>query len=318
MIVSMQIDVLPVWRSPMISSRWPRPTFVIASIGLMPVAIGSFTGWRWTTPGALNSAGRVSVVFTSPLPSSGLPSGSTMRPSRASPTGTSSRAAGALHLVALLDPVPLAEQHGADVVGLEVQRETRHVVRELEQLHRHDVVEAVHARDAVGDRQHRAHLGEVGAAVLEPLDALLEDAGDLVWLDLHCVESPYAAFATCLRSRSSLLRTLASRTMFPTRTTSPPRTSGSTFELSSTVLPACSSMRLPISCTRLSSRPTALVTVTGRRYRSAAQRASQARRTRKRTGSRGRSASSLRKFTMRSSASLTTRSTPSRFSSEEK
>ena len=46
MIVSMQIDVLPVWRSPMISSRWPRPTFVIASIGLMPVIIGSFTGWR--------------------------------------------------------------------------------------------------------------------------------------------------------------------------------------------------------------------------------------------------------------------------------
>ena len=91
MIVSMQIDVLPVWRSPMISSRWPRPTFVIASIGLMPVSIGSFTGWRWTTPGALNSAGRVSVVLMSPLPSSGLPSGSTMRPSSSSPTGTSSR-----------------------------------------------------------------------------------------------------------------------------------------------------------------------------------------------------------------------------------
>src|SRR5215216_5855538 len=88
MIVSMQIDVLPVWRSPIMSSRWPRPTFVIASIGLMPVCIGSFTGWRWTTPGALNSAGRVSSVAMSPLPSSGRPSGSTMRPRRASPTGT--------------------------------------------------------------------------------------------------------------------------------------------------------------------------------------------------------------------------------------
>src|ERR1700754_2698248 len=41
-------------------------------------------------PGALNSAGRVSLVMTSPLPSSGLPSGSTMRPRRASPTGISS------------------------------------------------------------------------------------------------------------------------------------------------------------------------------------------------------------------------------------
>src|ERR671914_620811 len=91
MIVSIAIAVLPVWRSPMISSRWPRPIGIIESIALMPVCIGSFTGWRWTTPGALNSAGRVSVVFTSPLPSSGFPSGSTIRPSSASPTGTSSR-----------------------------------------------------------------------------------------------------------------------------------------------------------------------------------------------------------------------------------
>jgi hypothetical protein len=33
--------VLPVWRSPMISSRWPRPTGIMESIALMPVAIGS-------------------------------------------------------------------------------------------------------------------------------------------------------------------------------------------------------------------------------------------------------------------------------------
>ena len=39
------------------------------------------------------------------------------------------QAAGALDLVALLDLVPLAEQHGADVVGLEVEREPGHVVR---------------------------------------------------------------------------------------------------------------------------------------------------------------------------------------------
>src|SRR3954466_11692533 len=63
----------------------------MASIALMPVYIGSSTGWRWTTPGALNSAGRVLPVSMSPLPSSGCPSGSTMRPSSSSPTGTSSR-----------------------------------------------------------------------------------------------------------------------------------------------------------------------------------------------------------------------------------
>ena len=61
MIASIAIAVLPVWRSPMISSRWPRPIGIIASIAFSPVCIGSVTGWRCTTPGALNSAGRVSV-----------------------------------------------------------------------------------------------------------------------------------------------------------------------------------------------------------------------------------------------------------------
>ena len=99
--------------------------------------------------------------------------------------GNLEQAPGALDLIALLDLVPLAEQHGADVVGLEVEREAGHVVRQLEELTRHDVVEAVDARDAVRHGQDGAHLGEVGAAVLEALDAALEDAGDLVWLDLH-------------------------------------------------------------------------------------------------------------------------------------
>ena len=87
MIVSIAIAVLPVWRSPMISSRWPRPIGIIESIALRPVCIGSSTPWRWTTPGALNSAGRDSEALISPLSSSGRPSGSTRRPSISSPTG---------------------------------------------------------------------------------------------------------------------------------------------------------------------------------------------------------------------------------------
>src|ERR687887_563124 len=55
-IVSTRIAVLPVERSPMISSRCPRPTFVIKSIALIPVCSGSLTGWRSTTPRALNSS----------------------------------------------------------------------------------------------------------------------------------------------------------------------------------------------------------------------------------------------------------------------
>ena len=41
MIASMPMAVLPVLRSPMISSRWPRPIGVIASMALMPVCSGS-------------------------------------------------------------------------------------------------------------------------------------------------------------------------------------------------------------------------------------------------------------------------------------
>ena len=43
-IASMATAVLPVWRSPMISSRWPRPIGTIASIAFSPVCSGSFTG----------------------------------------------------------------------------------------------------------------------------------------------------------------------------------------------------------------------------------------------------------------------------------
>ncbi len=60
MIASMAIAVLPVCRSPMISSRWPRPMAVIASMALMPVCSGSFTGWRSTTEGACVSSRRSS------------------------------------------------------------------------------------------------------------------------------------------------------------------------------------------------------------------------------------------------------------------
>src|SRR3954470_19859629 len=87
-IVSTRIAVLPVERSPMISSRWPRPTFVIESIALIPDCSGSFTRWRATTQGALNSRGRASPVSIGPSAAVGVPSGSTVRPINASPTGT--------------------------------------------------------------------------------------------------------------------------------------------------------------------------------------------------------------------------------------
>ena len=61
MIVSMAMAVLPVLRSPMISSRWPRPIGVMASMALMPVCSGCSTGCRPATPGAIDSTGRECV-----------------------------------------------------------------------------------------------------------------------------------------------------------------------------------------------------------------------------------------------------------------
>jgi hypothetical protein len=89
MIVSIAIAVLPVCRSPMMSSRCPRPIGMSASIALMPVWTGVSTPCRTMTPGAIRSAGRVFFVSIGPLSSSGRPSGSTTRPSSAWPTGTS-------------------------------------------------------------------------------------------------------------------------------------------------------------------------------------------------------------------------------------
>ena len=101
------------------------------------------------------------------------------------------QAAGALHRVALDDLVPLAEQHDADVVGLEVQRQAGDVVGQVEHLERHAVVEPVHAGDAVGDREHGADLREVGGVGLESLDPRSQDLRNLVGLDLHAVQCSF-------------------------------------------------------------------------------------------------------------------------------
>ena len=311
MIVSIAIAVLPVWRSPMISSRWPRPIGIIASIAFRPVCIGSFTGWRWTTPGALNSAGRRLGRLDVALAVERVAE----RVDDAAEQGLADRdleqAAGALDRVALDDLLPLAEQHGADVVGLEVQREAGDVVRQLEHLERHAVLEAVDARDAVGDRQHGADLGQVGLPLVEALDAALEDGGDLVGLDLHVVSPRTLLGATCLRSWSRRLRIEASRIELPTRRTMPPRMSGSTVAVSSTLRPVCSPIRSPMLLTvalveldragDLDGQQLVLLAPTARRTRAGCGRCA---------GMRWFSISSSRKFTRIGSAPSTACSQP--------
>ena len=51
--------------------------------------MGSVTGWRWMMPGAFTSTRPRVLVSIGPLPSMGMPSALTTRPTTASPTGTS-------------------------------------------------------------------------------------------------------------------------------------------------------------------------------------------------------------------------------------
>jgi hypothetical protein len=62
----------------------------------------------------------------------GLPRGSTTRPKRAFPAGTSAMRP-VMHRVAFLDLLGLAQEHGADDVALEVEGDAVHAVGELEQ-----------------------------------------------------------------------------------------------------------------------------------------------------------------------------------------
>ena len=58
-------------------------------MALRPVCTGCDTLWRKITPGATRSKGDFNLAFTGPLPSMGIPSASTTRPSSSGPTGTS-------------------------------------------------------------------------------------------------------------------------------------------------------------------------------------------------------------------------------------
>ena len=87
MIVSIAIAVFPVCLSPIISSRWPLPIGVRASIAVRPVWSGSWTDFLSMIPGAILSIGRVFDVSMFPLPSIGTPVGSIILPIKLSPTG---------------------------------------------------------------------------------------------------------------------------------------------------------------------------------------------------------------------------------------
>ena len=157
MIVSMATAVLPVWRSPMISSRWPRPMGISASMALMPVWTGVSTDLRVMTPGATRSTGRVVVGRDGAL--------AVERPAQRVDDAADQRdadrhlddAARGLDRVAFLDVRVVAQDHGADGLLLEVEGHAHDAARGTPAAREASApCQAVDLGDAVADLDHGA------------------------------------------------------------------------------------------------------------------------------------------------------------------
>ena len=182
--VSSAIAVLPVWRSPMISSRWPRPIGISASIALRPVAIGSCTDLRGMMPGALTSTRRACVGLDRPLAVDRIAERVDDAAEQALADRHFDDGAGALDGLAFLDLAVGAEDHDADIVAFEIERHAAHAALELDHLAGLDIVEAIDAGDAVADRQHLADFGDL-RFLAEILDLIFEDCGNFRGADVH-------------------------------------------------------------------------------------------------------------------------------------
>ena len=100
-------------------------------------------------------------------------------------------AAGALHLVAFLDLLELAEEHRADAVLFEVERDAEDAVRKRDHLAGHGPFDAADARDTVADRHDVADFGHVHVDRIVA-DLIANDAGDVFSSDVHrwCAVKP--------------------------------------------------------------------------------------------------------------------------------
>ena len=111
---------------------------------------------------------------------------------------------GALHRVAFANLRVVAEQHGADLIFFQVQRDAEHAVRKFQHLAGHAAVQPVHARDAVAHRNHRADFLDRDR-LLVISDLLAQNLCDFVCLDI-CHPGSYSV-SSWARNRVNCSRT---------------------------------------------------------------------------------------------------------------
>ena len=89
--------------------------------------------------------------------------------------------------VPFLDPRVRSQQNRSDAVLLEVERDTKDIVPEVQELRHHAALEAVDARDAVAHAQNGAHVFDASLTFVA-LDLFLEDRTDFGGAEInHCL-----------------------------------------------------------------------------------------------------------------------------------
>ena len=186
--VSSRTAVLPVWRSPMISSRCPRPIGNHGVDGLEAGGHGLAHGLAVDDAGSDALDGQKLCGGDGAL----VVNRHAQRVDHAADHGRAHRnaqnLAGALDLVAFLDLGVVAQNHGADRILFERKRQARDAVREAEQLAGHNLVEAVQAGNAVTQRGDGPDLVDLDLRVVVR-DLFAKKLRNLVCLDLSHLHS---------------------------------------------------------------------------------------------------------------------------------
>ena len=130
-------------------------------MALMPVCSGSLDRLASGDARGDDSTGAAFGGDDRPLPSSGLPSGSTTRPKHGVAHRHAQQPAGALDFVALVDLQVIAQDDHADGVLFEVEGQPDDAAGKLDHFAGHDAGQAVDPGNAVAHLEHAADFADV-------------------------------------------------------------------------------------------------------------------------------------------------------------